>query len=287
MKMQKITRTRLLAGGVLLTALTFAAPGNVSAQEARQEAKAVATDVAPQIWTLKFKKGGIAKYRTKAALTGKLEGTGDVTGNMEAMVKHEVKELSDSGDITILMKTETQKLTFNGAELPDDPSMHFDLTTTYNKGGLLVKHKVDNELAGAEQLTAVLAMLSSFPVPEKAVKAGDSWKTEASNRILDGKKVLYTSTLVGGEKVSGIDTLRVKFEVPIARSEKSESDLIKVTGTYNVDPKEGRLVQMNYTVEGLDVMAGGAGLKLKIEATTALIVPGVNDKDVPKVATDK
>ncbi len=285
---------RWLATGALAFVLPLASLTTARAQDAKpadtkpadaQSADVKTTDMTPQIWTIKYTKGATSRVRQRATITGDAGGN-EINILLKAVTKRDVKDVAENGDATIATTTESRALSFNGMDLPDDPSSYPVVTQTVSSKGLLVKQSIENSQQGGEALEKALAMVSQTPVPDKPVKPGDTWKTDIDNRFVEGKKVTVTSTLIGSEKVSGIDTVRVKTEMAIPpTADATDKNLIKVVGFINVDPKVGRVVRSEYNLDNVTLSLGGNEVTVKGKLSGALIVPGVNDKeDAPKAA---
>src|SRR5205085_2360537 len=150
----------------------------------------------------------------------------------------EVKDVNEAGDTTLTQTTESSQFTLNGQEQPTDPAALTTTTQTVSKTGLILKQSVANGQPEWTKVYEISSMLTVTPAPTQPVKIGDTWKTEMDNRVVEGKKVTVTSTLVGKEKVAGMDALkvRIKMEIP-PTADAADSDTIKSEGTYFVEPQ--------------------------------------------------
>ncbi len=231
-------------------------------------------------WSLLRKKGEISRYRQRVVVTGSLPDGTNLDVHLKSVSKQEVKEVADSGDALVVETVESRSITVNGNAIPDDPTTYTTIKRTFSKSGLVLKSAVENATPGSETLTQMSSMLGATPVPDKAVKIGDSWTTEIDNSVLPGKKSKLYSTAEAVEKVAGIDTIRIKVKLsfPI-KADSAEADYVKVEGSYNIDPKTGKMLRASYAVDNTLIPSPVGELKAKTSSLIELIVAGVNDKD--------
>jgi hypothetical protein len=263
----------LMAAGALLSTWPVIMLQSAGAQQAQPDQ---AQDTTPYTWQFQYKKGTVSKYRTLLTVNGHSPDGNQINVEVNALASQEVKEATDTGDATLVSTAEHSSVKFNGQDLPDNSASHLVITDTVSRKGLLLKHETENAPPDPLQLDKLLAVLANMPVPDQPVKIGDSWKTELDNPGVPGKKISMTSTLVGKEKVAGIDTLKIKTQLALPTADNAtDQDTIKLEGTYNMDPKEGRLVRADSSIANLHM--GGATISIKIQ--NVLIMPGVNDKE--------
>ncbi len=259
----------LLAVGALIAVLPAVTPPAARAQD---------NDTTPYSWQFQYKKGDVSKYRQNLTVTG--QGPNGEAFNVEVktIARQEVKDAADSGDATLVMTVESNDVQLNGQAVPDDPATHPVTTEVISRKGLLRKHDVANSPPEAEQIEQLVSILGNTPVPDQPVKINDTWKTELANPLVMDKKITMTSTLLGKEKVAGIDTLKIRAQVTVPpTADASDQDAVKLENVYYVDPKEGRIVRAELSADNVGPM------KFKIKGAMNLIVPGVNDKeDAPK-----
>jgi hypothetical protein len=269
--------SRLVVIGALLAAMPITLPRLAHARVVVQAEE----DAATHTWQLQFKKGDVLKYRTVTNITGPLPNDqGDFHVDVTTLLSQEVKSLSEKGEATVVTTIQKNEATINGQKLPDDPAQYPIITEVFSKNGLVLKHEVENAQPGLEKFDDLTAMLSNMPTPDKPVKIGDSWKTELENRLVKGKKVTLTSTLVGKEKVGDADTFKVKVETEIPMMEDAgEKDTIKVAGTYNIDAAAGRFLRADYTVENAELPTQVGPVRVKVKQTVNYVAPGSENEE--------
>lgn len=255
-----------IAGALLLGLSAFVAG-------AKAQGPGAAKDDQTYAWTFKYDKGETIKYRLNYVYTGAKFKT-----TIRSVDRYEVKSVNAKGESTILDTPESQVVVDNGHEIPDNPEDRQVVIKVLDRRGLVVKQELKNPDAGTETINLIGIMTNARPIPDTPVKAGDSWKTELDNLLLPGKKIIVTSTLVGVEKVLGIDTLKIKRQMTIPTT-PDEKDPLKLDSTYNVDPRMGHLVRDNFTLENYETFRADGKVRVKITAEITKILPGVNDKD--------
>ena len=135
-----------------------------------------------------------------------------------------------------------------------------------NGDGRVVVFKVDGGPMGFEQFTNLIAIQHNYPTPDKPVKIGESWKSEIDNPVAKEKKLHFTSTLVGKEKLLGLDVLKVKVELSFGMSkDTAEKDEIKSTETYYVDVTGSRIIRTLIKIPELKIDANGMEMKMDME----------------------
>jgi hypothetical protein len=272
---------RLLTVGALCGNMSFAVCLSVPAQEAAKETPGYN-------WTLQYKKGETVRYRQSIVISYPDARGKNATYSVTSVNKREVKAITDAGDTTLRETTEAQAIVDNGHTIPDNPENHSILLLTVNKQGVVLKEDLEKREAlestrsDTDRGMAIMMMAYSRPAPDKAVKTGDTWKTEIDNRLVEGKKVTLTSTFVGKEKIFGVDTLKIKLRMDIPTVVDADAKkTLKIESTYNVDPQTGHLIRDNFTFENMEVPSFHGIVLAKLSGQIAQVVPGVNDKDLP------
>lgn len=269
--------SRLVVVSALLAAMPVTLPRLAHARVVVQAEE----DTATHTWQLQYKKGDVLKYRIVTNVTGPLPNDqGDFHIDVTTHMSQEVKNVSEKGAATIVTTIQKNEATFNGTPLPDDPAHYPIVTEVSSKNGLVLKHEVENAPPGLEKFEDMMAILGNIPTPEKPVKVGDSWKTEVENRLVKGKKVTMTSTLVGREKIGDADTFKVKVEAEIPMMEGAdEKDTVKISGTYNLDAAAGRFLRADYTVENAELPTQVGPVRVKVKQAVNYVAPGAENEE--------
>lgn len=242
-----------------------------------------------QIWTLNFKKGDVSRHRNRITLTAKSgNDKGDLSMVFTSVEKVEVKDVSARNEATVVHQTEAFQAIINGKPQPIGNAALPPATQIVGKNGLLIKQLDEDPQTANTQMAVVQTLLSHHPVPNAPVKIGDVWKTDLENRLVPGKKVALLSTFAGTEKMFGIDTLKVNFQITLPTSSNGgDNDAIRAKGVYNLNPKNGELVRFDTTVQNVEIPLQAGLVKGTIEVRNVLIVPGVNDKPEAETGSKK
>src|SRR5262249_20327876 len=236
-----------LLGGLALTGL-------IPAAQARQGGNENA-----YIWTYQYTKGTTVRLRGRLDLSGDFkqntpdgkEVTEAVNVVIRSVNKQEVKSVSANGEATVQDTTEQYEILLNGVPPPHDKPL--PVTYTFSKTGQVLKKAITKDKKSGvpdPRVEALGFLLNEMLAPDKPIKVGDTWKTELNNRFVEGQKVTQTSTLVGMEKVVGIDALKVKVQMSVPfKPDAGEKETLKLEGAYYVDPKGGRKIRTDLDVD--------------------------------------
>lgn len=162
-------------------------------------------------------------------------GKFDVQGQsleFEAIATDKVTKIDDKGNYSIEENTSDVKI--NGM---DTPTGQPATTTTYNPKGEIIDLKADVVSPAVRRL----ANMALFIMPEKDVRVGDTWsydmKADAKNEIPSGT---CKYSLLGEDKVNGIDALKIKFSIKETGTDPASSD-----GTVWLGKSDGALLKMS------------------------------------------
>ena len=135
------------------------------------------------------------------------------------------------------------------------------MLVTINKLGLLVED-AHHELGDPFHIGALWQMMREQPAPDRQLRSARSWRTEVPSRLVQGEKSTVVSTLVGTEKLQGVQTLEIHIHMKIQPDAAAEEkDDVIVDGSYNVDPLAGRLLHAEYRLSNVSVSGpDGAGM---------------------------
>lgn len=265
------SRRRLRLAGALLLLLSLLAP----ATSARaQEAAAAGLS-----WAFSFQKGQVDRFRTYIRITGRqADDSGDIKILIKSASRHEVKEVTPDGVATWDQIDEKAEAVINGMPVPSNPERK-PVAITFGRNGWLTK-RVNPNVPPSERSERAVPLLQSFPTPDRPVKAGESWKVEMPNPLMRGKTVTVTSTLMGVEKVLGIDALKVlvKMDFPTTYGAQ-ENDIAHVEETYYLDAKTFQLLRASYVIKNPLLPFPAAHVEARI--LVSRIVAGANEKEDP------
>jgi hypothetical protein len=200
--------------------------------------------------TRKVKAGDSVRYKTTLTLSA---NGADVT--VEQNRKQTVKEVKESGETVTEITGEGDKLTVNG-ETNDIPPTAAT-TVTLDKSGKILSYKpaaADDPYLSTSTLH-LLTLAEEIIFPDKAVKTGDSWKTEVDNPAVKEKKVVITTTFVGIEKVDGADVWKVKQTL---EAETAGGGSLKSEMTALVETTTGQTLSAEQSVTGVPTSELGA-----------------------------
>ncbi|HLK55509.1 MAG TPA: hypothetical protein VKU00_03040, partial [Chthonomonadaceae bacterium] len=125
--------------------------------------------------------------------------------------KYTVKEIKDNGDIVYVVADLGGKFSINGGDMDIPPGA--SVTLTQDKTGKIIDYKPDANDQNpylSDTTQYLVAMVDHIILPDKPVKPGDSWKTEAKNPAAKDKKVSIKTTFVGLDKVDGMPAWKIK-----------------------------------------------------------------------------
>ncbi|MDR3689497.1 MAG: hypothetical protein P4L46_08975 [Fimbriimonas sp.] len=167
---------------------------------------------------------GITIKRTpKVGETHKYKQVGkfDVGGqefDFEATSTEKVVKVEDSGNYAV---EETQSdVKLNGQEAPEGAGTGAS-TTSYTAKGEVVEIKGDK----VEPNTYRFANLALFVLPDKELKAGDTWSYDVKeNKTTGAVNAKCSYTFVGEEKVGTTDAIKVKYTIKESGDDAASSD---------------------------------------------------------------
>lgn len=200
--------------------------------------------------TRKVKAGDTVRYKTTLSLTA---SGADVA--VEQNRKQTIKEIKETGEIITEVVGEGDKLTVNGETNEIPPASPVLVTLDKNRKILSYKPQAADDPYLSTSTLHLLTIAEEIILPEKAVKAGDSWKTEVDNPAVKAKKAVITTTFVGLEKLDGADVWKVKQTL---EAETSGGGTLKSTMTALLDPTTGQTVSAEQEVTGVPTQELGA-----------------------------
>lgn len=276
-----MTRKHLL----FVSALLLAATSPSRAQDVKPAEPPATAVPAPAVvelapWTMVYKKGEAPKFRTYIKADGRnIEDTADIKIRLRSTSSNTVKEVSEAGvaqwdqlDLTRDMVINITAFTLTEAPKP--------VAVTFAPNGMMTK-RVNPGSDPFDPSEKSLALLSSYPAPTVAVKTGDSWKTTVPNPLLKNRQVTFNSTLLGTEKVLGLDTVKVKIQLDFPTAYGDDpGDTAHLDGTYWLDATTHQLVRLSYTVK--NSLLPFASKNVVATTYVSRIVAGQNDKEDPE-----
>jgi hypothetical protein len=191
------------------------------------------------------KAGTVHKYKQE----GKFEVGGQQIDYQSKSTQKIVKVGDDGGYVE---ESVSSDVTINGQEPPGGGAA-VTTTTKYSPKGEILEVKGENIDATAYRF----ANLSLFITPDTEVKAGDSWTYDIKEDNKTGAVAAKaTFTLVGEDKVGGVDTLKIKFSIKetgtdgassegTAWLDKSDLSMVKVSAKWTNAPVPGAPVTIS------------------------------------------
>ena len=259
---------------------------------ARAQNEKPADDGKTYSWTYKYRKGRISHSVAKVKMNGSLSNGVGLEMVMKGKAREEVKGVADNGDATIVEKNEELEMTVNGNSVPN-PAVGSITTAVFSSNGLVLKRERSVAVQeGSEILQKLDRILLAQPAPPMPVKIGETWTTDLDNPLLEGKKVTFTSKLTGKERIQGVEALAVEVQVDVPTKEGAEAtDIVKLSGTYYLDPAQGRHLKLNYLVENLKLsgpqLPDPVRFDLEVESVTTYDTGAKKPAARPKTATRK
>lgn len=169
-----------------------------------------------------FKVNDIRRYKMVMDMNGEMkmgETTMPLNMQMIMTMREKVAGIKD-GKATLVTTIESMRMLMNGQEFPAMPNMqNINITSVVDN-----RNQV-HEIKGLETLAAAgpgmgnmnmgPGMNTPAPFPEEEVKVGDTWVLDVPIPIAKDVIISVKQTLVGIEKVGGIDAARIKAEVEL------------------------------------------------------------------------
>ena len=209
------------------------------------------------------KKGDVVKLRmTINASVGGMDIVVKITN------KDEVTEVKDNGNVVTVQTPEATIVNIGGMDMEQPGGAK--VTATRDKYGKLVELKAPEE-AGAfmsPEVQKFQASITDILMPEKPVKAGDSWTTELDNPMVKGKKFSVKTTFVGIEKLEGKEYWKVKQTATADSDAAGAKTTVEFTAM--LEPATGTIFSAEGTVKDLPTLQAGAiSWKMKVEQVKA------------------
>ncbi|MCS6830815.1 MAG: hypothetical protein RMM08_11595 [Armatimonadota bacterium] len=175
-----------------------------------------------------FKVNDIRRYKMVMDMNGEMRmGENTMPLNMQMVITYREKVAGiKEGKATIHTTFESMKMYMNGQEFasPMAPDMsNVVITTVMDERNKLYEIKGIERMAmgapGMGNMNFGPGFNTPAMFPEGEVKVGDSWETELSIPNAGDLKVSAKHTLLGVEKVGGVEAARIRteFEVPFER----------------------------------------------------------------------
>jgi hypothetical protein len=221
--------------------------------------------------------GGVVRADDKPVTLARTVKVGDavrekVTVNASVMgmdivvvqtAKTTAKEIDKKGQVIWVQTSEPSKITVGGQE-QEQPATP-PITETRDKYNKLVDFKPaegGQDFMSAE-VQKMTAMASQIIMPEKPVKADDSWTTEFDNPLVKEKKVTVKTTFVGTDKVDGKEYWKIKQTA----NGVTDKDGAKMTSdmTAWLDPADGSMFKMEGKVNDIPTQVGPLSWTMKLE----------------------
>lgn len=197
------------------------------------------------------KVGEVFKYK----MTGNMEVMGQSVG-LTAILINKTTKVEANGDYTVESSQSEGKINFNGSEM-DLPSQG-STTTTFKADGTVLDVKGEGVEMGGYRMANLLTAI----VPEKAVKAGDTWTSEVKG---DPKK--NTVDVKGNYKFDAIEktdageAAKVTYDLKEVGGEAPAT----VNGVAWLDVKTGNLLRVTNTWKDVPVPGAPTAVSGKME----------------------
>ena len=232
-------------------------------------------------WTFQFKPGQVDRFRTYLKLTGQqVDDSGPISLGIKSASRHDIKDVNADGVATWEQLDEQSETFLDGKALDKKTTGFKPVTITFGKNGLMLT-RVNPAADMFDRSQKSVPAIQSMPVPDKPVKVGESWTSKVANQTLKNTVIDVKSTLVGVEKVLGVDALKIQVEFKFPTTFGAmESEIVKVQETYYLDAKTYQLLRASYTIK--DPMLPFPGKELVARVLVSRVVPGVNDANDPE-----
>ncbi len=201
-----------------------------------------------------LKAGDSVRYKNTSVID-----IGGMEITLEQTQKRTVKDVKESGEITVIVAEEGGKVNFGAGDTEIPPSE--PTTIIQAKSGKISSFKPESENMYLSVPTRHLMVLGERVVlPDKPVKAGDSWTTEIDNPAVKGKKVTIKTTYIGPDKVDGAAAWKLKQTMEAA----TEGGKMTAETTSLLDASNGQLLSAELVMKAIPANNGPIDLKGKI-----------------------
>ena len=193
--------------------------------------------------------------------------------------KRLIKDVSDTGDVTVLVTDEGGTLTVAGSDMPQAAGP--DVTVKRDKLGKLSDWKPAKEFDNppmAPEVMRATEQLYTVILPSAAVKEKDTWKVELDNPIFAKMKIKVENTYLGIDKVDGVDLWKIK-QTATAPTD-GDGGVVTFEGTFWLNPANGQMMKLEGTAKDVPTQFG----KLSMAITVS---PVKDDKPAPVAARTK
>jgi hypothetical protein len=202
----KSIKVLLLIGGLFLL-------GNATAQD-------------KFLMEYKYGKGKTYKYKEEIKFNSVQEVSGQemkATGSTSSLMKMNVADVSENGDITFNSSLEdlrvTTKMMTMDTTIVMNELLDKNIQTMISRTGKMIDQKIPDTLKSGEKFmdrgNSLLTVHKEFVVfPGKTLKSGDTWKDERTDTTRGTQMVTKTDivyTLIGIEEKNGHSCLKTSF----------------------------------------------------------------------------
>jgi hypothetical protein len=205
------------------------------------------------------KAGDVVRYKVDVVAQ---TGGADATVVREA--KLEVKEVKPTGEVTAVLTDLGGHVNAMGQDMDIPPSS--PVTIVSDRVGRILKYERSSDdltLASvmSPEVERLLAMAQDYVLPEKPVKAGDSWQYEVANPAVKDTKATIKATFVGVEKLAEAEVRKIK-QVLTAQAEASGAKMVAEI-VFLTEPSTGRALKAEGTMKGVPTQYGPMDLTWK------------------------
>lgn len=196
----------------------------------------------------KFEKNGVDRYRItlNTQVNGPATNGAEVNIKVKMVMKQTVKEIKDNGSAIVASEFEKATADLGNGEELDALAFLPKVTQTIDKTGRILDSKSEGGQGTGQDIQGMLGQSQALFMPSRPVKIGDKWKIEHRSEK-DRTNVVGEATVVKIEKVGDMETLLIKAAADM-KAEANANAKGRIEGSANLDPKTGRMVKMNGTL---------------------------------------
>ncbi len=221
--------------------------------------------------TLKYTDKVGDKLRQQIVIKASVQGIDAIMTNIQQSL---IKEIKDTGDVTLLVTDEGGTLTLMGNDQKQEPSP--DVTIKRDKTGKISSWKPATDITGAlpPEFLQTSAQFNTVILPTTPVKEKDTWKLELDNPMFKAKKIKIENTYVGIEKVDGVDLWKIKQTANVPTD--GEGGVAVFEGTFWLNPATGRPAKVEGKAKDVPSQFGKLSFTITItpaKAATAATAP--------------
>jgi hypothetical protein len=227
--------------------------------------------------TLKYTDKAGTKWRHQIVIKASVQGIDAIMTSVQSSV---IKDVKDSGEITLVQTDEGGTLSLMGNDQRQEPRP--DITIKRDKTGKITSWKPATDITGAlpPELLQTTDQFYTTIFPTMPVKEKETWKLELENPMFKAKKINITNTFAGIEKVDGVDLWKITQVANVPTD--GEGGLAVFEGTFWLNPASGLPAKIEGKAKDVPSQFGKLSFTVNITPAKAAAAPAPDKAGAPK-----